>query len=262
MKYIVMRPNRVMFIAVAGLCIIVASIFLPLSDESPAGISSRRIPIYNVDTSEKKIAVTFDVAWGNSDLAEILDILANNNALSTFFVTGEWVKKYPEDLKKISSLGHDVQNHSDAHPHVTQINRQALRTDTLACNEKINALLGKKAKYYRAPYGEYDNNMMGVIEDELGMRVIQWNIDSRDWQPSATIDSIVRYVTANTKNGDIALFHVDAKPGHTADALDIILKKLIQDGYEFALLDDLIIQKDYYIDHAGVQRKKRKRINS
>ena len=62
--------------------------------------SNDELPIYRVRTDEKKIALTFDVAWGNIDTEQIINILNKNNVKATFFITGEWVSKYPEDVKK------------------------------------------------------------------------------------------------------------------------------------------------------------------
>ena len=240
----------------AALLLMTALTVSYITEFVPASVSTRRIPIYNVETNERKVAITFDAAWGNSDLLEILDILTKYDAKATFFVTGKWIDKYPDDIKLIHNKGHSVENHSDQHPHVAQIGSDSLRSDTIACNEKIQNVLGVTSKYYRAPYGEYNNNMMRIIEDELNMKVIQWDTDSRDWQESASVDSIVKYVMNDIKGGSIALFHVDAKPKCTAPALDIILDKLKSENYEFVLLDDLLIKDNYYIDHAGKQKRK------
>ena len=64
-------------------------------------VNGKELPIYSVETEEKKVALSFDAAWGNEDTQQILDILAQYNVRTTFFMTGEWVEKYPEDVKKI-----------------------------------------------------------------------------------------------------------------------------------------------------------------
>ncbi|MEG2051869.1 MAG: polysaccharide deacetylase family protein, partial [Oscillospiraceae bacterium] len=63
--------------------------------------SNRLIPIYNVDTANKQIAITFDAAWGADDTDEIISIFKEHNAKATFFVLGEWVDKYPECVKAL-----------------------------------------------------------------------------------------------------------------------------------------------------------------
>jgi peptidoglycan/xylan/chitin deacetylase (PgdA/CDA1 family) len=85
----------------------------------------------------------------------------------------------------------------------------------------------------------------------LGYRVIQWDVDSLDWQEQMTADAIFNRVTANIKPGSIVLFHNNGR--YTADVLAPLLAKLKNDGYQVVPVGELIIKGDYYIDHAGVQ---------
>ena len=78
----------------------------------------RQLPIYSVERSDKKIALTFDVAWENSNTQALIDILKANDAKATFFITGDWCDRYPEDVKMFFDAGHEIENHSDQHPHV------------------------------------------------------------------------------------------------------------------------------------------------
>lgn len=248
---------RVFIVTKRRLCVglaICLSMLMGLGVGMHAALSSsakgeRLLPIYSVQTEENKICLTFDVAWGNSDVDEILSILEANGAKATFFTTGEWVDRYPEDVQKMLAGGHDVQSHSDKHPHVAKIGADQLRADTQACADKLLKLTGTSPKYYRAPYGEYDNEMMQTLSD---YQVIQWDVDSRDWKPDATVESIVKNATTNVKPGSILLFHVDAKAKNTAKALEQLLPTLTGQ-YQCVLLDDLVLTQNYTIDHAGKQ---------
>ena len=86
-------------------------------------VNGRELPIYCVDTEEKKIALSFDAAWGNEDTAELLAILEEHNLKVTFFMTGGWVESYPEDVKAILAAGHDLGNHSENHKNMSEIGR-------------------------------------------------------------------------------------------------------------------------------------------
>ena len=70
-----------------------------------SNVNGRELPIYCVDTDEKKVALSFDAAWGNEDTQRILDTLGAHNVHATFFMTGDWVESYPEDVKAILSGG-------------------------------------------------------------------------------------------------------------------------------------------------------------
>ena len=58
-----------------------------------------KLPIYCVDTDKQRIALTFDTAWGNEDIPQILKILKQENVKATFFFCGDWISKYPADIK-------------------------------------------------------------------------------------------------------------------------------------------------------------------
>lgn len=212
--------------------------------------ASKKLPIYSVASEEMKIALTFDVAWEDHDFAEILQVLEEYDAKATFFVTGKWVENYPQHITSLYEKGHDVQNHSYNHPHVASISTEELIEDTTKCHALIKNGLSYESNLYRAPYGEYNDQMLSTLE-ELGYKTIQWDVDSRDWQQSATVDSIVKNVLDPVKSGSIVLFHVDAKPQHTVEGLKIILKELKIQGYSFVLVSELLIKSDYSIDSNG-----------
>lgn len=139
----------------------------------------RLLPIYSVERGDKVISLTFDVAWENSNTQELIDILDEYNARATFFITGDWCDRYPEDVRQFSDAGHEIGNHSDQHPHVKGMNVNDLITDTKAASLKIRNITGKDPQLYRAPYGEYDDSLMTTIEG-MGMKVIQWDVETVD----------------------------------------------------------------------------------
>lgn len=141
--------------------------------------TERLLPIYCVERGDKKISLTFDVAWENSNTQELIDTLDEYNARATFFVTGDWCDRYPEDVKMFADAGHEIQNHSDQHPHVKGANVNELISDTKAASLKIKDITGKEPTLYRAPYGEYDNSLITTVQG-MGMNVIQWDVETVD----------------------------------------------------------------------------------
>lgn len=213
--------------------------------------SDRLVPIYCVDDKgAKKVALSFDAAWGNEDTEELIAILGKYKIKATFFVVGSWVDKYPESVKQLSDAGHDIENHSNSHPHMPQLSVAKMTEELKACNDKISAVTGKQPILFRAPYGDYNNSMLQTVTS-MGMYTIQWDVDSRDWKEEYTTDMIVKGVTENVKSGSIVLFHNAAV--NTPEALPIIIEKLIAEGYQFCLIRDLIYKDNYTIDHAGKQ---------
>lgn len=212
----------------------------------------RKLPIYGVNTEEKKIALTFDCAWENSDTQILLDLLGQNEVKATFFTTGDWCERFPDDVKSLAAAGHAIENHSYKHPHVASISEEKLIEDTRKCDEIIESLTGKAPVLYRAPYGEYSDEMLTVFEETLGHKVIQWDVDSRDWQKREAA-AMVESVTKNVQPGSILLFHNDIQ--NTPDALRQIIPTLKGEGYEFVLVTDLILTEGYTLDHEGRQTK-------
>lgn len=253
MKTFIVGKREAVVIALFLLITILLIALVPHGIEAvTTAAAARKIPIYSVETDKKQIALTFDAAWGNSDTDKLLKILAENDAKATFFFTGEWVSKYPDDVSKIYAAGHTCANHSDKHGHIDKMTADELRTDIIACNEKIKAVTGKAPTLYRGPYGEYDNTLLAEVE-RLNMYGLQWDIDSRDWQKKS-VDYMVKTVTENAKNGSILLFHNDLE--NTPAAVNEILKILTKQGYSFVTADELIYKENYYIDSAGRQHKK------
>lgn len=214
--------------------------------------SERRIPIYSVKTEEKKIAISFDAAWGADDTDNLIETLSHYGVPATFFVVAGWVDTYPDEVKKLHDAGNDVMNHSTTHPYMTKLTPDKMTAEINTCNDKIEAITGVRPTLFRCPYGDYNNSVIGAVED-LGMKAIQWDVDSLDWQDSATVDSIISRVTSKVQPGSIVLFHNDAT--YTPKALPIILEKLLADGYEFVKIKDLIYYDNYTLDSTGKQIK-------
>ena len=249
MRFYIFTKKQLLTVASIALAVIVGTIV----SISVFAKQERLLPIYSVGTDEKKIAISFDAAWGADDTDTLIAVLQKYNVKATFFVVGEWVDKYPDQVKKLSDAGHDVMNHSNTHPYMTSLNSSKMIDELKTCNQKIASISGKSPTLFRCPYGDYNNSVISTVES-IGMKSIQWDVDSLDWQENATVDSIVSRVTGKVKNGSIVLFHNDAE--HTPEALPIILEKLLAEGYTFVKIADLIYYDNYEIIHDGTQIKK------
>ena len=240
-----LRTIIIVLAALAGAGIILTAVMSSFK----VAAASRKLPIYSVSRGDNKIALTFDCAWGNSNTDLLLQLLKAADAKATFFVTGEFCDKYPEDVRKMYDAGHEIGNHSDAHPHVEGININDLIADTRECSRKIKMITGEEPALYRAPYGEYDDNVVSTIEG-LGMKMIQWSVDSIDWQEPDP-DTIIDRITKGTESGSILLFHNDLE--NTAQALPELLTALKQKGFIFSRISDMVYYDSYHIDNSGAQ---------
>ncbi len=237
---------------VAGVLVVSALLIYALFS-SPAVVgasaTTRKLPVYCVQSEEKRASLTFDAAWGNEDTQMLIDILGKYNVKATFFVVGDWAEKYPESVKALSDAGHEVMNHSNKHKHMTQLSKEDIISDLQACNKKVSEITGVSPTLFRAPYGEYDDKVVATAES-IGMTTVQWDVDSLDWKELSATEITFR-VLERVKPGSIVLFHNAAK--HTPEALPGIIEKLQADGYTLVPASELLLDGEYTIDHEGRQ---------
>lgn len=142
--------------------------------------TGKLLPIYNVQTEEKKVAFTMNCAWNADDIDSILKTLQDNQTKITFFMVGDWIEKFPDAVKKIHEAGHEIASHSDTHPHVNNLSYEKNIEEIEKSNERIEKATGKRTKIYRAPYGEYNDTVIKSAQDK-GYHTIQWNLDTLDY---------------------------------------------------------------------------------
>ena len=249
MKIWVITKGRGVVILIA---FVVAITMISLVKTESVAVSgkARDLPIYCVDKGEEKIAsISFDAAWGNEDTEQLIKILGEFDVKATFFVVGEWVDKYPESVKALSDAGHEIMNHSNTHPHMTKLSKEKMKEELTECNNKIEAVTGVKPTLFRAPYGDYNNEVIQTIR-ECGCYTIQWDVDSLDWK-DLSAGEIMKRVTERLAPGSIVLFHNAAK--NTPEALPQILTKVREEGYTLVPISQLIYTENYKIDNSGRQ---------
>lgn len=247
------------FIKVGIIVLTVIGVFALGLNYMPASISvtsnpTKKLPIYCVDTDKPQVAISFDAAWGNEQTQGILDCLAKYNVKASFFLTGGWVDKYGDDVKRIAKAGHDVGNHSQNHKQMSQLSKAQCIKEIQTVHEKVKVLTGQDMILFRPPFGDYNNNLINVC-NELHYYCIQWDVDSLDWK-----DYDAKTITNRILNdkhlgkGSIILMHNGGK--HTLEALPSIIEGLQAKGYELVPISQLIYKENYEMNHEGRQFQK------
>ena len=243
------------------LCILIAvagvtyhyqeNIFKEGFDSLTATNTPKDIPICNVKTNKKLVSLSFDADFGNEDIEKILSVLKKYDVKTTFFITGNWVEKYPEAVKKMQAAGHDLGNHSYHHKHMPELDAAGISDEINTVTEKVKELTGVTMNLFRPPYGDYSNALLTQAKS-LNYYAIQWNIDSQDWKNYGT-DSIVSTILnhKDLKNGSIILMHNGAK--YTAEALPKVIEGLKKKGYEIVPVSNLIYMDNSHIEPDGSQ---------
>ena len=176
MKYQIFGKKQ---ITMTVLIIIWAAVLLTviiLTATKAVSANAEKIPVYSVKRDDKKIALTFNAAWGDETTDEILSILSENDIRATFFIVGSFANSFPESVKKIHNAGHELGNHSLKHLDPVKQEYSEIISDMSACGDIIYSLTGAFPLVYRAPSGSYDSKTVEAAEN-LGMTAVQWSAD-------------------------------------------------------------------------------------
>lgn len=207
-------------------------------------------------TARPEIVLSFDAGSSSRGTAEILDVLRAHDVRTTVFLTGEFIDREPELVRRIVAEGHEVGNHTWSHPHLTTFARNRKQTtlpritrglfldEIRRTEEAFGRVTGKKmAPYWRAPFGEENSEIRGWAE-EAGYLHVGWtrgrrsNLDALDWvsdpdspiyyDPQALTRRLMKFGETNgtTLNGGIVLMHLGSDR-QAAQRLDRALPELI-----------------------------------
>ena len=244
---------------------------LSFFQNSPNNISRGR-------ADRREIVMTFDGGSEANSCDAILQALQEANVRSTFFLTGEFIEKFPDCTLRIAAR-HEVGNHTYSHTHFTTyaenlqpktaayVTREAFQDQLRKTEELFQQVTGRRmAPVWRAPYGE-QNVEIRRWAAELGYVHVAWtanpktqqNMDSLDWVPNANFpgyfpallmkDRILSFGQNETEqaNGSIVLMHLGSQRD-PSDRLDKWLPEIINTfrdrGYEFITATELIDRQD------------------
>ncbi|WP_263730381.1 polysaccharide deacetylase family protein [Cellulomonas sp. SG140] len=200
-----------------------------------------------VATDRNVVALTFDAGSSNAGVASVLATLARYDVPATFFVTGQFARRYPADVRAVSAAGYPVGNHSDSHPDFTQTTTVEIQRQLAAAEASIRAATGHAAKpLFRFPYGARTAEDIHVVND-AGYVPFRWTVDTLGWKGTSggqSVESVRARVLDAAQPGEIVLMHVGANPddGSTLDAaaLGSVIEGLRERGYSFITLRSLL----------------------
>jgi polysaccharide deacetylase family sporulation protein PdaB len=195
-------------------------------------------PIYEIKTDKKLVALTFDISWGNNTPIPVIDILKNNDIKSTFFLSGPWVKQYPEVPKRIMEDGHEIASHGYRHINLSNLSKNEIKEEIMKAHNNIKEVTGVDANLIRTPNGDFNDQVIEAAH-ECNYEVIQWSTDSLDWM-NPGVNSIIDRVSKKVHPGDIILMHASDTCKQTTEALPVIITNLKSQGYQFVTVSELL----------------------
>jgi len=193
----------------------------------------------------KRISLTFDDGPSEQFTGQILDILREHHVPATFFVCGRNVEDHPDLLRRISSEGHEIGNHTYSHPYLYFRSRQRIAAEIDRAQVAIEKVIGFRPRFFRPPYGA---RWFGLVPTllERGMHLILWSAAGYDWKED--VQGIAKAILRELKPGTIILLHdgretgsaVEIDRSRTVLALPGIIAGARQQGYTFTPLKDFL----------------------
>ena len=250
MRFVTVRLKTVLMAVLIGSALLLGSGFAYATEAAQVWQSgARSLPVYSVERTDNKIAISFDCAWGTEHTDAILSALAETGVRATFFTVQFWAEEHADYLKKVSDAGHEVGTHSATHSYMSRQSETEIRAELESSSQAITAVTGKPVTLFRPPYGDYDDLLIDTCRD-MGIMPVQWDVDSLDWKDLSAAD-IAERIISRVKSGSIILCHNNGL--HTAEALPIVIDALHAKGFTFVPIGELIYYENYTIDVTGRQ---------
>ena len=209
------------------------------------GVHFCTMPLYARDIlyagkrDEKRIAITFDDGPHPGQTGRILKVLEEYGIQATFFVIGQNVRNYPQVLSQVAAAGHEIGNHTYHHLDVSKLDSDSLRRELQLTAAAVRSLTGAECRLFRPPTGAIRPDQEEQVRS-MGYRTVCWSIDTEDWR-GMSADTIASTVLGRVRGGDIILFHDYISPrSHTPEALRQIIPILLQRGYSFVTVSELM----------------------
>lgn len=209
---------------------------LPPEEEEPKPeLPPKDLPL---DPEKPMIALTFDDGPGEHT-ARLLDAFDTYGGKATFFVVGRNINAYKDVLKRAAEEGHEIGSHSWNHPQLTKLGQDSIKEQITRTRDKIQEAAGVEVNLLRPPYGA-QNKTVRAIAGEMGIVLINWNVDPKDWQ-LRNADKVYDAVMNTVKDGDIILCHDIHST--TVDAMERLIPELRMQGYQLVTVTELLTAK-------------------
>jgi len=190
------------------------------------------------------VALTFDLCpvrkGGGYDKA-LVDYLVEHKIPATFFMSGQWIAKHDPEVEELLGIGFfEVGTHGEVHAHLPMHNADEQRNEITGPVKLLSEHYAHEAVLFRPPFGEYNDVTVDVVR-ALGLRFIQWNIESGDPDPTLSTDQIVARIEKRVKAGSIVVLHANGKGKHTRQVVQRLTAEVLpRKGLTPATVSDLL----------------------
>jgi len=212
----------------------------PLIEDSAKSMLGSTNSFYIGDQTQKTLYLTFDCGYELGYTPKILDTLKSENVTAAFFVTGHFVDKNPDLIRRMDEQGDIIGNHTVNHIVMPSSSDEKITQEIKGLSDKVNEALGKNydMKYLRPPKGEYSLHSLQLTQS-LGIRTVFWSSAYVDWTDNhkGDLDYSFNAITSQFHNGSVILLHNTSQ--NNADVLERVIEDAKAKGFEFGSLDEI-----------------------
>jgi len=199
--------------------------------------------ICQVSTTEKRMALTFDDGPNPRNTPLLLEILASKGIKATFFVVGRRVRRFRDLLSQTAEAGHEIGNHGDHHVPLSFLPRAIIRRELDVCGNLIEGVVGRRPRFMRPPMGWFNDKVLEVTRG-LGYEPVIGSVHPQDSRQPG-LETILRRMRRRIDPGAIVILHdggwrVGVDRSQSLAAVDIITDELLESGYRFQTLSELV----------------------
>ena len=162
-----------------------------------------------------------------------MDFLKENDIKVTFFVVGERLQHYAEELKQEVNEGHEIGYHSYDHTIQTTISTDRVKKDYEKTANILQELTGAEFTLWRSPGGGYNQRVL----DAIPVPHIYWSVDTKDWQ-TKNADKVCSAILNKATDGSIILLHDLHRT--TVEGSIMALQEMIEGDYEFLTVTEIL----------------------
>jgi len=196
----------------------------------------RHEPIYKGNEHGDYVSLLINVAWGEQELNEMIEILDRLDVRANFFFEGRYAEDHSYQVAKVYNQGHVVGNHSYSHPtRWGRLDYDGYVDEISKTNDVLTQITGQPTLYFAPPGGEFNDTTLKAAYDQ-GMYTILWTADTIDWKGGSP-DTLMGRVQKKLQPGALILMH--PKPA-TVKALEPMIEKLRAEGYQFKTVHDMV----------------------
>ena len=199
---------------------------------------------YDPTQKRKLLCLTFDDGPGQYT-DDLLNCLEENNAHATFFMLGQNVGNYPEQVQHILKAGCEIGSHSYDHPNLKNLDLDSVKKQFTDTDDLLIKACGQAATVARAPYGEWNQDII----DTVGKPFFTWSVDSRDWDYMDADLDYKSVMEGDLSDGSIILMHDIHQP--TVEAAKRIIPELVAQGYKLVTVSEMAQAKGVTLQMAS-----------